>query len=72
MGHEMARALGVREPKISALSRLDLPGNEPRAHDLSLQSERYRSVLGAPPGRSLREALVHIVADPALPRQPTG
>lgn len=72
MGRRMADALGVKNPQIRALSRLDLPGSEPRARDLSLQSERYRAVMGAPPGRSMRDALAEIVVDPALRREPIG
>lgn len=52
MGLLLAEALGVVDPVIEKVSRLDAPSPEPRARDLSLASVRC-----AASGRTMREAL---------------
>lgn len=52
MGLLVAEALGVDDPVIERVSRLDAPSAEPRARDLSLTSVRWGTS-----GRTMREAL---------------
>jgi dTDP-4-dehydrorhamnose reductase len=60
MGKLLADALGVREPNIDAVSRLDVAAPEPRARDLSLSTSLFASAFGVAPGRPMREALAEM------------
>lgn len=60
MGRILARALGIASPAIDATPRSALPAPEPRPRDLSLSAQRYTSAFGAPPGRSMADAVARI------------
>jgi dTDP-4-dehydrorhamnose reductase len=62
MGALLAEALGIRDPVIESVSRLDLASSEPRARDLSLASERFIDAFGNAPGRPMSEALARMGA----------
>jgi dTDP-4-dehydrorhamnose reductase len=62
MGVLLARALGVHDPEIESISRLDVASPEPRARDLSLISRRYEDAFGALPGGAMASVLPRIVA----------
>jgi dTDP-4-dehydrorhamnose reductase len=57
MGTLLAAALGIREPRIVAASRLAVAAPEPRARDLGLDSTRFMDAFGVAPGRPMRDAL---------------
>jgi len=57
MGRLLAAALGIQQPNIRSVSRLDVTASEPRARDLSLDSSQFAKAFGAPAGRTMREAL---------------
>jgi dTDP-4-dehydrorhamnose reductase len=57
MGGLLAEALGVRDPVISRVSRLEAASAEPRARDLSLTSARYTQVFGPAHFRPMKETL---------------
>lgn len=56
MGRLVAEALGIRDHRLEATSRLSAPDPEPRPRDLSLSSQRYGERFGAP-GLPMAEAL---------------
>lgn len=56
-GLRVAAALSCDASPLIAARRANLPSPEPRARDLSLDSSRFRELLGHAPGRSPAEAL---------------
>jgi dTDP-4-dehydrorhamnose reductase len=62
MGERMASALGVPHALLEPGQRSEASGDEPRAHDVSLDSSRYGTLFGEPPGRSLAESLEILLA----------
>jgi dTDP-4-dehydrorhamnose reductase len=66
MGRLTGAALGLANPAIRSMSRLDVPASEPRARDLSLSSARFRAEFGVAPGRPMAEALARMNSGVAL------
>ncbi|MGD8859263.1 MAG: SDR family oxidoreductase [Myxococcales bacterium] len=62
MARCVASALGIERPALRVVSRLTMPGPEPRPRDLSLRSDRFTTTLSGPPGRPMREALHAMLA----------
>jgi dTDP-4-dehydrorhamnose reductase len=65
MGRLVAAALSCSDAAIVAVPRSAAPSPEPRPRDVSLDSAKYRTLMGREPGRHMRDALPL-----ALARQP--
>lgn len=57
-----ARALGIERPNLTAISRVEAVGPEPRPGDLSLSCRRFESLFGPAPGRPMAEAMRQIAS----------
>lgn len=60
MGELAAKALGVDDPRIQAISQCEIDSPEPRPADVSLNSARYESLFRHSPGVPMSETLGEI------------
>lgn len=63
MGRQLARVLGVSDANLTAISRLEHAGDQPRPADLSLNAGKWRAFFPDIPWRSYDEELRRMLTD---------